>query len=329
MPRIDVESYEDDWEDAERAETPRSRKLSVAARKRIDDFDTARVVAVDRGRVLVALEDRFVEAAFAGTMRGTKAAVGDRVRIRPRRHDTDVARVVEVLPRSSALIRTGDDDSADERVVVANADLAVVVIAADHLVAGTRLLDRVMVAASAGGLATAVCINKVDLVGDRAAVTDVLERYATLDVAGTATSAVTGEGIGSLEALLGDRWSAFAGHSGVGKSSLYNRLIPEADQVIGAMGRFGGRHTTVAARALRVERLDAWLVDTPGVRSFGLGGVDARDLARHFPELATLSCRLDDCVHDGEPGCTIAAAPIHPDRLASYRRLLAAVRARD
>jgi len=332
MPRIDIDAIEDEWDD-EPEFVPHSRNLSPAARRRIDELAIARVVAVDRGRVSIVLDETSeaepIDATLAGTMRREKAAVGDRVRIRPARHASDVPRIVEVLERQTRLVRTADDVIDEERVVVANADQVVVVIAADHLQPGAGLLDRVMVAASAGGLASAVCVNKVDLVDDRSTIVGFLERYVQLGVAGVATSATTGEGIDELRGLLTARWSAFTGHSGVGKSSLFNLLVPEAFHTVADVGRHGGRHTTVASRAMRVPDEDAWLIDTPGVRSFGLGVVHPEELRQHFPEVAGLPCSLDDCVHDGEPGCALDEAAMYPERLVSYRRLLAALRGGD
>ena len=326
MPRIDIEALEDEWEEGHGPPPRRNRELSTAARARIDDLDAARVVGVDRGRVTILYDDEILEARFAGTMRGEKAAVGDRVRIRPPRHESDEPRIVEVLPRDTVLTRTPEDTLDEERVVVANADQVVVVLAADYLSVGTGFLDRVMVAASVGGLDTVLCINKVDLVTDRTEVDQVRERYGAMGVATRVTSATTGEGVDELALSIAGTWTAFAGHSGVGKSSLFNRLVPAAGQLVAELGRFGGRHTTVAAWALPAPALDAWLIDTPGVRSFGLGTVGPRELAGHFPELAALDCRLDDCIHEGEPGCALRAASIHPDRLRAYRRLLSAVR---
>jgi ribosome biogenesis GTPase / thiamine phosphate phosphatase len=326
MPRIDVEALEDEWEEDHHLLARRSRELSQAARASIDRLDSARVVAVDRGRVGIVLDGEVVEATLAGTMRGAKAAVGDRVRVRPARHDGDLPRIVEVLPRATVLTRTGDDVVDDERVVVANADAIAVVVAAENLAMGVRFLDRVLVAASVGGLVPMLVLNKVDLVEDRGTVDEAALRYAAIDVEVHVTSAVTGEGVETLELALAGAWTAFTGHSGVGKTSLFNRLVPDADREVGEIGRYGGRHTTVAAVAMHLPVLDAWLVDTPGVRSFGLGGLAPRELARHFPELAALDCGHADCIHDGEPGCQLPTAAIHPDRLAAYRRLLASLR---
>jgi ribosome biogenesis GTPase / thiamine phosphate phosphatase len=138
---------------------------------------------------------------------------------------------------------------------------------------------------------------------------------------------------GAVRALIGGRWAVLSGHSGVGKSSLFNRLIPGAEREVADLGRLGGRHTTVSPRAMRVPGIeDTWLVDTPGVRSFGIGHLPAEDLWWAFPELRDLDCELPGCLHDGEPGC---AAPelvgdgIHPARFDSYRRFLAGLRGGD
>jgi ribosome biogenesis GTPase len=332
MPRIDIDALEDEWEEevGRRGRPPRREVVySREAREKIEQHDVARVVGVDRGHVDVLHAGAVATARYAGSMRGTKVVVGDRVRLRPARHETDAPRVLERLDRWTVLRRTGDDaGDGDERVVVANADQVAVVLQADRLDETVGLLDRVLVAGSVGGLDGLVVVNKVDLV-DPATLDPVLDRYRALDLPVVLTSAETGEGLDELRRELAAAWTAFAGHSGVGKSSLFNLLVPEADRAIGEVGRRGGRHTTVAARAMEVADVDAWLVDTPGVRAFGLGAITPVDLARHVPELAGLDCAMDDCVHDGEPGCRIDEADIHPARLASYRRLLAAVRGED
>ena len=332
MRRIDIEALEDEWEEeVGRQGRPPSGDVvySPEARERIAEHDAARVVGVDRGHVDVLLEDEVQTARYAGSMRGRKVVVGDRVRIRPARHETDVPRVLERLDRATVLQRTGDDTDGDERVVVANADQVAVVLPADRLESSLGFLDRVQVAASVGGLETLVVANRIDLATDDPTVAEVAARYRGLGFPVVLTSARTGEGMDELRRRLAGTWTAFSGHSGVGKSSLFNHLVPEADRTVGELGRHGGRHTTVASRAMPVPGVDAWLVDTPGVRSFGLGALAPSDLARHLPELAGLDCALDDCLHDGEPGCRIGDADVHPARLASYRRLLAAVRGED
>ena len=328
-----MDALEDEWEEeVGRLGRPPRREVvySREARDRIAEHDVARVVGVDRGHVDVLYEGEVATARYAGSMRGTKVVVGDRVRVRPPRHETDAPRVLDRLDRQTILQRTGDDtDPDDERVLVANADQVAIVLQADRLDETVGFLDRVLVAGSVGGLDGLVVVNKVDLVDDRATLAPVLDRYRDLDLPVVLTSAATGEGMDDLREELAAVWTAFTGHSGVGKSSLFNVLVPEADRDIGEVGRRGGRHTTVASRAMEVADVDAWLVDTPGVRAFGLGAITPIELAQHVPELAGLDCALDDCLHDGEPGCRIDRAEIHPARLASYRRLLSAVRGED
>jgi len=320
MTPINTDAYEDDWDEQPQRPARRGKDLSVAARARIDAADVARVIGVDRGRLTVVYDGAVVDASLSGTMRGMKACVGDRVRVRPKRHESDTATVQDILPRQTTLTRTADDVHGDERVVVANVDTVYVVLTASYLDVGVRFLDRVLVAASAGGLSCGVVINKIDLVDDLRDATDVALRYQYVGCEVWLTSAITGEGVDALDTSIGSRWVAFAGHSGVGKSSLLNRLIPDANQRVAAVGRHGGRHTTVAAHAWP-NRHGGWLIDTPGVRSFGLAGVTPQGLAAHFPELAGLDCALDDCGHAGEPGCMLATATIHPKRKDAYDRL--------
>lgn len=327
MPRIDPDVLEEEWEDAGGIRTRRRRWRRPPAEK-LARLPVGRVVALDRGRVTVWLDGRELECAYGGAMRGEDLVVGDDVRVRPPRHRSDVPRVVARLERRTVLWRTPDDHEDEERVVVANADQVAVVIAADYLEGGVGFLDRVLVAAAAGGLEALVVINKIDL-GD-GEVAEVADRYRRIGYPVRLTSALTGEGVEELRGDLAGRWTVLCGHSGVGKSALYNRLIPDAHHRVGELGRYGGRHTTVRARARPVPGVEgAWLVDTPGVRSFGLGLIEPADLRFCFPELRELRCALDDCTHDGEPGCALPADGgdvIHPARLDSYRRLLHALR---
>jgi len=345
MPRIDMDALEDEWDD-DFAEGPRGRPLaSPAARAQRSRQRAGRVVAVDRGRIRVVLDGdgmtatrvagddgrdtlpesvAAIDVRYGGAMRGRRVVVGDRVRVAPA-SDGETSRVVERLERSGLLRRTSDDLDTHVRVVAANIDHVLVVVGADNLASGLRFADRVIVAATDGGAAVSLVVNKIDLAPDLApdleaalapygdAVTDVWQ-----------VSARTEEGIGPLRAWLSGRWTVFTGHSGVGKSSLTNLLAPDAAQQVGAIGRRGGRHTTVASIALPLTD-GGWLVDTPGVRSFGLGMLDRRGLAAAFPELVGLPCRLDDCRHAGEPGCVLTEAGLHPVRLAAFHRLADAI----
>lgn len=330
MSRIDIEAFEDEWEDdaplpasgpGDRAPTP-------------DDHPVGRVVGLHKGWVDVRLDDEEISAVYGGAMRGEQVVVGDWVRVRPSRRDTDTARVVARLDRDTVLLRTADDALMEERLVVANADQAVVIVTCEALEVEARFIDRVLVAAEAGGLDGAVVVNKSDLLegnpGLERAVAELESRYRSLGYPVVRTSARTGHGLDDLRALLPGTWTVLAGHSGVGKSSLFNLLVPDADQTIGELGRFGGRHTTASTRAIPVPGLDeAWLIDTPGVRSFGLAMIAPDELAAYFPELADVRCELPGCLHDGEPGCRVpdlVGDSVHPARHESYLRFLRVLR---
>lgn len=337
MPRIDADAVADDWDDDVPAPRRGRPEPSVAARDARRRAGTARVVALDRGRATVVAEDGAeggaspFPARYGGALRGARVAVGDRVRVSGAGADRP-ARLVERLPRTTVLRRTADDLDHRERVVAANVDLVAVVVGCDNLAAGLRFADRALVAAADGGLPALLVMTKADLIGvsDGPAPAEVeaaLAPYAGAVEGVLRTSTVDGAGLDALRARLAAGWTVLTGHSGVGKSSLVNALVPAAGREVGEVGARGGRHTTVAARALALPG-GGMLVDTPGVRSLGLGMLDRPALARCFPELAGLRCALDDCRHAGEPGCGLPDADLHPVRRAAFERLAAALEGR-
>lgn len=334
MPRIDADALAEEWDDDVPAARRGRPEPSVAARAARRRAGTAQVVALDRGRVTLVGEDGTepFPARYGGALRGARVAVGDRVRVAATRGEGP-ARLVELLPRTTVLRRTADDLDHRERVVAANVDLVAVVVGCDNLVAGLRFADRALVAAADGGLPAILVVTKVDRIGvgdgpPADVVESALAPYAEAVEAVLRTSIVDGTGLDALRARLSQGWTVLTGHSGVGKSSLVNALVPAADRLVGEIGARGGRHTTVAAEALPLPG-GGMLVDTPGVRSLGLGMLDRPALARCFPELRELRCALDDCRHAGEPGCGLPEAPLHPTRRAAFERLAAALEGRD
>lgn len=294
------------------------------------DAVAAMVVAVDRGRWRCAIDGdphRVVTAMRARELGRTPIVVGDRVQLvgdvsgRP---DT-LARIVRVGERDSVLRRTADDTDPYERVVVANAEQLLIVTSLADPAPRTGFIDRCLVACYTGGLEPVLCLTKADL----AAPDDLLDSYADLKVPFVVTRH-DGD-MSELVDLLRDRVSALVGHSGVGKSTLVNRVVPDADLATGEVSAIGkGRHTSVSAIALPLPG-GGWVVDTPGVRSFGLAHVTPDEVVAAFPEFAEAAEECPPhCGHLGapdDPDCVlddvVASNGARATRLASLRRLLA------
>jgi ribosome biogenesis GTPase len=302
----------------------------------------ALVIAVDRGRYRCVLSDGGPDAPVISAMQarelGRKSVVvGDRVALvgDVSGAEGSLARIVRVGGRTSVLRRTADDDDTTpegrlERVVVANADQLVIVSALADPPPRTGFIDRCLVAAYDADIEPLLCLTKADLAGPA----EVLDYYAELDLPHVLVR--PGSDLTELRSRLAGQISVMVGHSGVGKSTLVNRLVPDALRAVGVVSAIGkGRHTSTSAVALRLppvgrSRKDpGWIVDTPGIRSFGLAHVSAESLLHGFPDLvegtledqpncghtaADADCRLDAWVADGKAD---------PRRLASYRRLLA------
>ena len=288
------------------------------------------VVTVDRGRWGCALgrdPHRRVTAMRARELGRTPIVVGDDVGIigdLSGRPDT-LARIVRRGERRTVLRRTADDTDPTERVVVANADQLLMVVALADPPPRTGLVERALIAAYAGGLEPILCLTKTDLAPPE----QFAAQFADLDL--TITTAGRDDPLDVVKPLLAGKVTVLLGHSGVGKSTLVNRLVPEADRAIGEVTDVGkGRHTSTQSVALPL-RFGGWVIDTPGIRSFGLAHIAPDDVLLAFSDLA-------EAIKDCPRGCGHMGPPADPEcaldtlagpgagRVAAARRLLAVLR---
>ncbi|MET9616192.1 ribosome small subunit-dependent GTPase A [Kitasatospora indigofera] len=317
-----------------------------------DDAAEGMILTVDRGRLTCLVDagtknEREIVAMKARELGRKGVVVGDVVNIvgdLSGEPDT-LARIVRVEERTSVLRRTADDDDPYERIVVANAQQLAIVTALADPEPRPRLIDRCLVAAYDAGMEPILVLTKSDL----APAEPLLESYAPLGITYVVTrrDELATEGAEAVRTHLRGRSTVFIGHSGVGKTTLVNALVPLHQRSTGVVNAVTGRgrHTTVSALALRLppppgvkpgskKALDpGWVIDTPGFRSFGLSHIDPSRVILAFPDLepGTVDCPRA-CSHD-EKDCALDAwvADGHADqaRLYSLRRLLSAKDTRD
>lgn len=223
------------------------------------------------------------------------------------------------------------DPRGQLKPVAANIDQILIVFAVEPA-PHPNLIDRYLVAAEATGIAPVLVLNKIDLLpGDGGELRALLARYETLGYPVVATTTARDDGLDALLERLDGRTSVFVGQSGVGKSSLIDRLLPDETLRIGDLSKDSrkGTHTTTTARLYRLPAADdAELIDSPGIREFGLVHLDEQQVAEGFIEFRDLlgRCRFRDCRHRQEPGCALLEAvergDVHPQRFASYRHIV-------
>jgi ribosome biogenesis GTPase len=252
------------------------------------------------------------------------AAIGDRVLFSP-----DRCRIEDVLPRRTVLSRTDPGNPHLQRVIAVNIDVVVNVVSLKSPPLRPGLIDRYLIATGRSGAEPLLCVNKIDLLAS-AEELDGVRPYERAGVPVIHCSATTGAGIVELSQALAGKLCVFAGHSGVGKSSLLNALDPRLDLVTGAVseGNDKGRHTTTSSALYHLPG-GAIVIDTPGIREFGLWDVTPDDVRLYYHEFAACACGFSDCSHTHEPDCGVKAGvecgQIEAARYQGYLRILASL----
>jgi ribosome biogenesis GTPase len=291
------------------------------------------VAEVQRSYVIVMYHDDLVHCEVSNANIPAEIAplaVGDRVTFDTLSPNEGGA-VRQVLPRLTKLVRMREDrsrrsgQSKEEQVLAANVDVAAIVASAAFPPFHPRLIDRYLIMCQYGHVSPIICINKIDLV----AVPPDLGIYEEMHIPVVNVSAETGAGLEDLLALLHGKYAVLTGHSGVGKSTIINKLLGREVLAVGAVGgkRGIGRHTTSASTLHRLED-STYLVDTPGIRMLGLWEVNTRTLRHFFPEFKGYSsnCKFRNCLHVTEPQCSVKEAvdrgDIPSQRYESYLRMM-------
>jgi len=294
-------------------------------------------VATAQGDVVCQLRGRLKEEASRRRRKAEEeptglCTIGDRVTIEVQADGSGVIDRVQkrrqVLSRSDHAGGRSATQQGREQVIIANADQAVFVFAASHPTPNPRVLDRLLVAAEKGGIPHIhVVCNKIDMV-EQAAAEAVFGLYARIGYPVIYTSAMTGQGVDELRALLTGRISVFTGPSGVGKTSLLNAVEPDLGLRVNAVSTATtkGRHTTVH-RELFPLTGGGYVADTPGIRSIGIWDVEPLELEAYFIDIEphVADCQFADCTHQHEPGCAVraavAAGTLDRGRYQSFLRL--------
>ncbi len=309
----------------------RRAPMRAPARASAPSDARALVVRVDFGGCTLRAESGETFTAVArGALMGRRKQLGNAIVVGDvvelvREGERHV--IVAVEPRRNQFSRRAAGERAVEQVVAANLDQVVLVASAANPEFKAGFVDRVLAQAEHGGLPARLVLNKADL-GSRDEARAILADYARAGYGGLLVSAKSGEEIDHLRQVCRRRRSLFVGHSGVGKSTLLNALVPGLELVSGAVNaKTGkGRHTTTAAWLIESAG-DLELIDTPGMRAFGLWGIGSADLDQSYPEFRPYlgECRFADCRHDREPGCAVlaavAAGTVAARRMESYLKL--------
>jgi ribosome biogenesis GTPase len=275
----------------------------------VDPRDAAIVISIGSGRCRLFHHEREFDCVVPPELavrQKSALAVGDRV---VSTASDDACRLAAVLPRRTVLSRPDPLNPHLQRLIAANIDVVIHVVSVKAPPLRPRLIDRFLIAIQRGGAQPVICVNKIDLLDADERIRELasLDPYRGLGVPVVACSVKTAEGMAELRALVEGKTCALVGHSGVGKSSILNALDERLDIATGELHKRGtGRHTTTSS-TLHDLGGGTFLIDTPGIREFGLWNLTLETLRDYFPEFSEPGeyCRFNDCTHLHEPGCAV------------------------
>ena len=268
-------------------------------------------------------------------LRGVKlsnpVAVGDRVSFEVENVAERSAVISEIEPRHNHIIRKSTHKSTYSHIIASNLDQALLVVTLVSPRTSFGFIDRFLVTAEAYHIPVTLVFNKTDLYDEevRKYQEEILGMYRLIGYDGLGCSAILGEGIEAIRGLLRNKTTLFSGHSGVGKSTLINALVPDLALKTSQISSFSdkGVHTTTFAEMHEAEP-GSFIIDTPGIKELGVVDISAPEISHYFPEMRSLlpECRFHNCLHVNEPGCAVVAAvrngKIALTRFESYLSIL-------
>lgn len=281
-------------------------------------------VATERGTINCRIRGRL---RLKGIRSTNPVVVGDRVMVEP---DGDSSAIVEILPRHNYVIRRASNLSKESHIIAANVDRALLLVTLHSPTTPREFVDRFLVTCEAYKVPVTIVIGKADTLVEEYAVEaeqfEAIYRDAGYDI--IRLSSTTGQGIEEIRAMLKEHTTLVAGNSGVGKSTLVSTIEPKLDIRTGEISEshHKGKHTTTFSTMYPIE--GGYIIDTPGIKGFGLIDIESRELCRYFPEMMRLSpnCRFYNCTHTHEPGCAVVEAveegTVAMSRYESYLKIL-------
>ena len=280
-------------------------------------------------------DNRFVECKVKGSFRlkgirsTSPVVIGDRVEIEENNEGT--ALITDINERRNYMIRRASNLSKQSHILAANIDLTALVITINYPRTTTVFIDRFLATAEAYRIAALLIFNKIDIYdSDDTEYLDALFRlYTTIGFSCMKLSAVNGEGIEDLHHALSGKITLLSGHSGVGKSTIINKLLPDVNLRTGSISDYHkkGMHTTTFSEMIPLPG-GGYIIDTPGIKGFGTLEMEGAEVAHYFPEIFKVSvdCRFNNCTHTNEPGCAVIKALdeqyISESRYKSYLNIL-------